>query len=524
MSAFLKALFQKYATRLIIGTGEGIKQIPNKDRVNRMVANLYNDFKAAGVTDNMIKSEADVKSLHIKVNELYEANLARNLKDVLKPKKSADVLDLTGKKIDTSKPILGGKNVTESGMLDDNYKELKKEWFGRIIANEDDAINTFLKRGINQADERFVSLSKDQRKDFLDMVEYRLKHGNVKFMEDSQMFFKKQNGIDWKKVEETDLDEFAYGGLAGMLGERTGYFTGALADTKKGKRMSPGTSANFRSTEVPWYLKKMDESDITYGQTGSEHPEELIKKEIKKKVKKRQDIAEEALLAEQESKQNKIFKDVEKYKHLAKNKILVHVQENFRSKPISKQLLDKIVDLTLEYPDIKIFNKYGAIDEDKLKQVIDQAVMDAKIHPVDGLTLTQSITPEGAPSGIGLSYEGDNVTLDYPDVSKGDYSVGFNYNLKDNPLLKAKIPQGVRNPGGDLRKGIMSKAGDLKLVSELGVEDDILKSRKIGFDYGDGILSASQTTLPNEKLKINEATLNKKFNLTDNIGFDVKGT
>ena len=308
-----------------------------------------------------------------------------------------------------------------------------------------------------------------------------------------------------------------------MLGERTGYFTGALADTKKGKRMSPGTSANFRSTEVPWYLKKMDESDITYGQTGSEHPEELIKKEIKKKVKKRQDIAEEALLAEQESKQNKIFKDVEKYKHLAKNKILVHVQENFRSKPISKQLLDKIVDLTLEYPDIKIFNKYGSVDEDKLKQVIDQAVMDAKIHPVDGLTLTQSITPEGAPSGIGLSYEGDNVTLDYPDVSKGDYSVGFNYNLKDNPLLNAKIPQGVRNPGGDLTQGLMSKKGDLKFLSELGVEDDILTSRKHGFDYGDGILSASQTTFPGEKTKINEAALNKKFNLTDNIGLNVHG-
>ena len=32
----------------------------------------------------------------------------------LKPKESADVFDLTGKKIDTSKPIMGGKNVPES--------------------------------------------------------------------------------------------------------------------------------------------------------------------------------------------------------------------------------------------------------------------------------------------------------------------------------------------------------------------------------------------------------------------------
>jgi len=37
----------------------------------------------------------------------------------------------------------------------------------------------------------------------------------------------------------------ADGGVAGLLGERTGYFTGALADTKQGKAMSPGTSADY---------------------------------------------------------------------------------------------------------------------------------------------------------------------------------------------------------------------------------------------------------------------------------------
>ena len=63
----------------------------------------------------------------------------------------------------------------------------------------------------------------------------------------------------------------------------------------------------------------------------------------------------------------------------------------------------------------------------------------------------------------------------------------------------------------------MSQKGDLNLVSELGVKDDILKSKNIGFDYGNGTLAASQTTLPVERLKINEAALNKKFNLTDNI-------
>jgi hypothetical protein len=119
--------------------------------------------------------------------------------------------DLFGKQLEKAiKKTKATPKVVERSMPVDDYKELKKEWFGRIIANTDDDINTFLKKGINQADERFVTLSKDQRKDFLDMVEYRLKHGNEKFMNDSEMFFKK-NG---RKPHE-------YGGLAGMLGEPT---------------------------------------------------------------------------------------------------------------------------------------------------------------------------------------------------------------------------------------------------------------------------------------------------------------
>ena len=114
MSAFLKALFQKYAKRLIMKGQEGILQIPNKDRVNLMANNIYKDFKKFGVTDDMIKSENDIKVLHSQIANIEGQTISRNLREALTPKKSADVLDLTGKKIDTSKPILGGKNVPKS--------------------------------------------------------------------------------------------------------------------------------------------------------------------------------------------------------------------------------------------------------------------------------------------------------------------------------------------------------------------------------------------------------------------------
>ena len=112
MIPFLRKLFESYARRLIIKGGKGIKQIPDKNRVKQMVNSIYKDFKEAGVTDDMIKSEADIKFLHTKVNELYEANLTRNLKkqlERLKPKESADVLDFTGKKIHPDETIVGGK-------------------------------------------------------------------------------------------------------------------------------------------------------------------------------------------------------------------------------------------------------------------------------------------------------------------------------------------------------------------------------------------------------------------------------
>jgi len=65
-----------------------------------------NDYKGA-ISENQLK--------HFLAWE-QQAPVTREVsKDILKvPKKKGEVFDLTGKKIDTSKPILGGKNVPES--------------------------------------------------------------------------------------------------------------------------------------------------------------------------------------------------------------------------------------------------------------------------------------------------------------------------------------------------------------------------------------------------------------------------
>ena len=119
MNAFLRKLFERYAKRMLTFkvrpnvTEEGIMTIPESQRVTRWAENLYKDLKAAGVTDDMIKTENDIKILHNQVAEIKNQNIVKQFESMMKPKKSADVLDLSGKKIDPNKPIMGGKNVPE---------------------------------------------------------------------------------------------------------------------------------------------------------------------------------------------------------------------------------------------------------------------------------------------------------------------------------------------------------------------------------------------------------------------------
>ena len=156
-----------------------------------------------------------------------------------------EVIDTSFKSgVDTS-----GKRVT---MSNDDYADFKDKWFSKIIANTDEALNTFLKRGIDASDERFLNLTPNQRKDFLNMVEYRLKHGNKKFMND----FTDAKG-NFKYPED-----LAYGGLAGMLGERTPYKYGKTYKKRKKKDTRPYKSLEDIPPDVLAQLKKDPNFDL----------------------------------------------------------------------------------------------------------------------------------------------------------------------------------------------------------------------------------------------------------------------
>ena len=126
MGQLLKELFEKYAKRLLTNkvrpsiSEEGIMTIPNKQRVEKMAQNLYEDFKKAGVPDNILKTENDIKVFHHKIAEINNENMVKQFDTLMSestlfnPKKSADVFDLKGNKIKDPDNIMGGEEIIET--------------------------------------------------------------------------------------------------------------------------------------------------------------------------------------------------------------------------------------------------------------------------------------------------------------------------------------------------------------------------------------------------------------------------
>ncbi len=159
------SLIRNFIAKQIMKKSKGITSvIPDAKEVTFAADHLEKRLINMGVDLKSIKSEEQLKQILAYVKQAEDQAFAKRFKDVLKPK--ADVLDLTGKKIDTSRPIMGGKNVPET----------EAEIAARLTKQNKEAIE-------------------------------RLRN--------------KEGPIDWDEVDKIDPEDFAYGGLAGMLGEPT---------------------------------------------------------------------------------------------------------------------------------------------------------------------------------------------------------------------------------------------------------------------------------------------------------------
>jgi hypothetical protein len=186
---------------------DGIMQIPNQEVIRDLSNDILTKFMKHNVPRDALKSENDIKKIYNQIKNIEEQTLAKNLKTALTPQKTGDVLDLTGKKIDTSKPILGGKNVPET-------------------------------------EEQILERLNRQNKESVE----RLKN---------------------KKL--TDPEDLAYGGVAGMLGERTNYSDGGNGEDDSMVGIS--MSIEERWERIKKLLKQME--DIKSGKTTDPNPEDF---------------------------------------------------------------------------------------------------------------------------------------------------------------------------------------------------------------------------------------------------------
>ena len=87
--------------------------IANKKAVEFSSAAMEDRLMRNGFDPNAIKSESELLAVLNSIKQKENLAFQREFKDIF-TRKNADVFDLQGKKIDTSKPIMGGKNIPET--------------------------------------------------------------------------------------------------------------------------------------------------------------------------------------------------------------------------------------------------------------------------------------------------------------------------------------------------------------------------------------------------------------------------
>jgi hypothetical protein len=313
-------------------------------------------------------------------------------------------------------------------------------------------------------------------------------------------YIKQRGGVDYPEEEKAD------GGTVGIEilfekkkdGGRIGFQGGGM-DASKSDFKSPGSKSYSRSYN-PGAGGVVQHSSVGGGGDGPKGPPSITNPYV-------DDIIEEVVLKKLEDKipkpDNDPFKNLQGY-----SKTLPGQNNRFFSMfrtdatPIAnKNLLDAaLTQLNLSYPDLNFTDEYGFYNTENIKTAVDNAVLEGDISPIEGLNITQSITTQGDPSAIGLSYNNNLLNFTTPDISEGDYKGGIGLNLADY----ADIPSTY-------------------ISGNFDVTDDKLFKRDLGVDIGDGTLKLDQTTYPGFDYQKNVVDLNKDLNLANNLNLNLQG-
>ena len=222
--------------------------IANKKSVDFSANALTQRLKNAGVDPNDIKSENELNQILSFVKQAEDAAFDQRYRviaaDTLEGRKITDklfgrrgeVVDMTGKKMDTSQGIMGGKSVKElmdSGQVQKGSEGLKKS---QKITNRDlfkDANQRLNKTDVDGIIKNIKKLSPmDAMKEANLVIGRKQSYKNLTPEESKKILQDTEDHIFERDIIP-DPEDMADGGVAGLLGERTGF-----ADGTKNKKIT----------------------------------------------------------------------------------------------------------------------------------------------------------------------------------------------------------------------------------------------------------------------------------------------
>jgi hypothetical protein len=191
----------------------GVMQtLPKKDLVDFNVAMTAERLMRNGIDPNALKNANQVE------NAINQIEAPRNVQQGIRNTESAKVFDMTGKKIDPRSKIMGGKQA-----------ETEEEILARINEENKKAVKSLKERkkpDVYTLDDYDTTNMSDIKKE---IIRTETKLGNLNpttpgFRERAKPLIDK---IEELKKKLNDPEDFADGGVAGLLGERTGFKKGS---------------------------------------------------------------------------------------------------------------------------------------------------------------------------------------------------------------------------------------------------------------------------------------------------------
>jgi hypothetical protein len=228
---FIQSLARKSLTK---GQGSGITKIPSAMQAEAKASEIFTNLVEAGLKpemmDDFIKSEADVAK-YLNILDAYKANQLKNTRAIAADSpegkkitealfgKRGEVVDMKGKVIPKESGIMGGESIESLMKSEDVTKKSKKVTDRDMFkaANENYITDTISK--IKSMDP--IEAMKEANK----VIKREGPYKNLNQQQAKKILKDTEDHIFERDVTPMDED-FAAGGVAGLLGERTGYAQG----------------------------------------------------------------------------------------------------------------------------------------------------------------------------------------------------------------------------------------------------------------------------------------------------------